>query len=111
MVNNKEERARFELLKQRLEELNRAYYDENSPRVSDEEYDALKREFLGLKLKLGLLFEDDVGYKPNSRFKKIVHSKSMLSLDNALNFEDLSDFFAKIKRFLDISYEPEVVGE
>ncbi|MEN9782037.1 MAG: hypothetical protein RL208_187, partial [Pseudomonadota bacterium] len=74
-------------------------------------YDALKREFLDLKLKLGLLFEDDVGYKPNSRFKKIVHSKSMLSLDNALNFEDLLDFFAKVKRFLDIDYEPEVVGE
>ena len=58
-----------------------------------------------------------VGYEPSNKFKKIRHLKSMLSLSNAFNKEDMKDFLSKISNFLnskdlniELSSEPKIDG-
>ena len=88
-----------------IEKHNKLYYDKDNPSVSDEEYDKLKKEVLELEnknsfLKKYSLISSDVGYKPSVKFKKIKHKKSMLSLANAFNFNDMIEFKKKIQNFL-----------
>ena len=40
-----------------------------------------------------------VGSKPSTKFQKIKHSKSMLSLANAFDMKDMLDFEKKLKIF------------
>lgn len=101
-----------------LREADRVYYDENSELMTDSEYDNLKRELQILKdrfilenpLLIGQIneienYQSTVGYMPNSRFTKRKHKIPMLSLDNALNYDELIEFFKKVKRFLNINHE------
>ncbi len=79
-----------------------AYYQDDEPIVSDAEYDALKRE---LETLLTITTDDlfgssGVGASPLAIFGKIEHKKPMLSLNNALNKEELEEFFKKIRNFL-----------
>ena len=105
-----------------IEKHNKLYYDKDNPSVSDEEYDKLKKEVLELEnknsfLKKYSLISSDVGYKPSVKFKKIKHKKSMLSLANAFNFNDMIEFKKKIQNFLNnkkisifFSAEPKIDG-
>ena len=101
-------------VKRRLKELameiriaDEQYYSDDAPVLSDAEYDALRRENLDLEAKYPNLVRPDsptqrVGIKPSGKFGKISHKVPMLSLDNAFSDEDVSDFVARIKRFLNI---------
>src|SRR6185312_1259340 len=59
-----------------------------------------------------------VGSRPSEKFSKVVHAKPMLSLDNAFSDEDVSDFIARVRRFLgmkeddplDFTAEPKIDG-
>jgi DNA ligase (NAD+) len=97
------------------------YYDLDDPLVSDSEYDQLFQELLKLEeLHPELITPDSpsqrVGGKPLSQFQTVSHTVPMLSLENALNDEELRDFEDRIKRFLKtdaaISYmaEPKLDG-
>jgi DNA ligase (NAD+) len=97
------------------------YYDLDDPLVSDSEYDQLFQELLKLEeLHPELVTPDSpsqrVGGKPLSQFRTVPHTVPMLSLENALNDEELRDFEERIKRFLKtdetISYmaEPKLDG-
>lgn len=57
------------------------------------------------------LIERSIGYKANAKFKKITHKKKMMSLANALNLNELNDFFEKTKRFLKADAFPESICE
>jgi DNA ligase (NAD+) len=46
-----------------------------------------------------------VGVRPAGRFAKVRHSVPMLSLDNAFAEGEVSDFFARIRRFLGLASE------
>ncbi len=57
---------------------NKAYYEQNNPKVTDEEYDNLKHKILKLEEKYKFLKSEDspikvVGYKPSKNFKKAFH--------------------------------------
>jgi len=102
----------------KLNEYNRAYYDQDDPIVSDYKFDKLKIQILKLEskykfLKSKLSLTKKVGYKPSSRFKKIKHKTPMLSLSNAFTENDIIDFFKKIKNFLKLSneYKIEIIAE
>ena len=106
-----------------LQKHNRLYYDKNSPKISDAEYDALKKEILDLEKQYEFLESDNspskiVGFKPSKNFKKVKHRIPMLSLSNAFDKDDLVNFLKKIKNYLsldeneviDFSAEPKIDG-
>ena len=83
-----------------LEEYNKFYYDKDSPIITDQEYDTVKQETIELEKNYNFLkkygsINDRVGFKPSSKFTKIKHAKPMLSLANAFNIGDVSDFIKK----------------
>ena len=85
-----------------LQKHNRLYYDKNSPKISDAEYDALKKEILDLEKQYEFLESDNspskiVGFKPSKNFKKVKHRIPMLSLSNAFDKDDLVNFLKKLK--------------
>ena len=84
---------------------NKYYYDKNAPKVSDKDYDELKKEIISLEKKYNFLKSKDspsqiVGHKPSKNFKKDLHRVPMLSLANAFTEEDLINFEKKILNFL-----------
>ena len=88
-----------------IKKYNQAYFDKDSPFVSDKVYDELKLYILNLEKKYIFLRSKDspskkVGYTPSSKFKKITHNVPMLSLANAFSLEQIEDFIKKIKNFL-----------
>jgi DNA ligase (NAD+) len=88
----------------------RAYFGEDAPKVSDAEYDALKRRLIELESEYPELSRPDsptrtVGTTPTEGFGKIRHRVPMLSLGNAFTDEDVGEFVERIKRFLKISNE------
>ena len=83
-----------------ISKLNKFYYDDNNPKVNDQEYDELKKEILELEKKYKFLNSKRspskvVGYKPSKNFQKIAHRAPMLSLANAFGREDLINFEKK----------------
>ena len=76
---------------------NRFYYVNDDPKISDQEYDLLKRQALEFEKKYSFLkkiftLDNLVGSKPSNKFKKIKHLTPMLSLSNAFNDQDMNDF-------------------
>ena len=94
--------------KQQISEIkkhNNLYFNHDNPKISDKEYDDLKREIIILEnkhlfLKKLNLLNKLVGAKPTNKFSKIHHLKPMLSLSNAFDKKDMLDFSKKISNFL-----------
>ena len=87
---------------------NYLYFEKNAPKISDSNFDELKKEILELEKKFSFLKSQDspskvLGFKPSKNFKKVSHKKPMLSLANAFLEEDLKNFEKKIYNFLDQS--------
>ena len=87
---------------------NYLYFEKNSPKISDSNFDQLKKEILDLEKKFSFLKSQDspskvLGFKPSKNFNKVSHKKPMLSLANAFSEEDLKNFEKKIYNFLDQS--------
>jgi len=88
-----------------ITKLNKFYYENSEPLVSDSEYDELKKEILNLEKNNDFLKSKDspseiVGFKPSKNFKKVSHRVQMLSLANAFTEEDLTNFEKKITNYL-----------
>jgi DNA ligase (NAD+) len=106
-----------------IERHDKAYYQDDAPKVSDAEYDALRQRFNAIEKRFPELVSSEspsqkVGAAPSGRFRKVRHAVPMLSLDNAFAEEDVADFVGRIRRFLkldederiDFSAEPKIDG-
>ena len=104
-----------------LRKHNKLYFDQSSPKISDKEYDEIKREILNLEKKYSYLTSNaspsnSLGFAPSKNFIKSSHRVKMLSLSNAFDLEDLENFEKKIfnylntKKKLDYSVEPKIDG-
>ena len=123
-MSNKEDNITKNYLKKikLFNKYNKFYYDKDSPFVSDDLYDRLKKEIIKLEennifLKRYNSINKKVGFKPSSKFAKIKHIKPMLSLANAFNTNDIDDFIKKIHNYLNnknlnlsFSLEPKIDG-
>ena len=107
----------------KITKLNKSYYDNSDPLISDSEYDNLKKEILSLEKKYVFLNDRNspskiVGFKPSKNFKKVNHKVPMLSLSNAFSEDDLINFEKKITNYLnedknfkiEYSAEPKIDG-
>ncbi|MGB6540707.1 MAG: NAD-dependent DNA ligase LigA [Xanthobacteraceae bacterium] len=92
----------------------RRYYQDDAPTVSDAEYDRLRRRYGEIEARFPQLrtlesLTQRVGAAPSARFAKVRHAVPMLSLDNAFAEEDVVDFVGRIRRFLRLADEEEIV--
>ena len=97
-----------------IKKYNQSYYNDNESIVSDATYDNLRNEILDLEKKFDFLNSKfspsiNVGFKPSKIFKKSFHKVPMLSLGNAFSKEDLINFEKKIKNFLSIKNDYEIL--
>ena len=122
-MNKKEVQKIYSKKIKLINDYNKHYYNENSPLVSDKEYDEIKKEILLLEKNYKFLNSEKspskiVGHKPSKNFAKVKHKVPMLSLANAFNEEDLLNFEKKILNFIserddyEIAYsaEPKIDG-
>ncbi len=105
MLNKKKILLNHNLKLNELKKHNNYYYNEDSPKISDFEYDNLKKEILELEKKYSFLKKTKsidfiIGAKLSNKFEKVKHLSPMLSLSNAFNLEDMRDFQKKINNFL-----------
>ena len=92
-------------LRRELRRHEHLYYVLDQPEITDAEYDALMRSLRELEeLHPELASLDSptgrVGGKPREGFVKVPHSSPMLSLDNALNEEELRGFDRRVAELL-----------
>ncbi|WP_421930950.1 NAD-dependent DNA ligase LigA [Phenylobacterium sp.] len=88
-----------------------AYYQEDAPRISDAEYDALKRRNAEIEARFPELVRENspslrVGAARAEQFSPVEHGVPMLSLDNAFSDEEAVEFDARVRRFLKAGSEP-----
>ncbi|MBQ9552061.1 MAG: NAD-dependent DNA ligase LigA [Clostridia bacterium] len=100
----------FEIKKARVEELRRLveyhsdrYYNQDSPEISDYEYDMLQRELRALEESDPRLQSEDsptrrVGGKASAMFTPVVHTVRMESLLDAFSEEELLDFDRRVRQ-------------
>ena len=87
---------------------NARYHAEDAPEISDADFDALVRRNNELEAAFPHLIRAD---SPNasvgaavesSPLSKVTHAKRMMSLDNAFSDDDVEDFVARVRRFLNL---------
>ena len=94
-----------------------AYHELDAPEISDAEYDALRARNNAIEARFPELVRDDspsrrVGGKVAGGFGKIAHLVPMLSLDNAFDAGEFSEFCERVRRFLGLKDDAlAVVGE
>ena len=104
-----------------LSRANRAYHTLDAPEISDADYDALKRRNAAIEADFPALRRRDspsdlVGAPAADGFGKTRHSIRMLSLENAFESADVTDFDDRVRKFLGIeagltyTAEPKIDG-
>src|ERR1700694_6303064 len=106
-----------------IESHDKRYYQEDAPKISDAEYDALRKRFNAIEARFpefvtGSSPSQKIGAQPSGRFANVRHAVPMLSLENDFADENVADFVDRIRRFLrlgdeakiDFSGEPNIEG-
>ena len=79
------------------------YYNENKQKISDTEYDALRKDLENLETKYPHLMLPEspskkVGSAVSKEFKTYAHNTPMLSLNNGYSEEEVKAFFLKLNK-------------
>ncbi|RZT47419.1 DNA ligase (NAD+) [Sphingomonas sp. BK036] len=87
---------------------NARYHTDDSPEISDADYDALVRRNAAIETAFPAAVRADspsrtVGAAPAGHLAKVAHAKAMMSLDNAFADEEVEEFVARVRRFLKLA--------
>ena len=97
-------KKRVEELNTLLTKANDAYYQDNTPFMSDKDFDESLEELKTLEQQFHLVSPDSptqrVGGNPSSNFITVQHPTPLLSLDNTYNEQELIDFDGRVKKIL-----------
>ena len=85
-----------------LNQYDQNYYETDSPKITDAEYDEIKKKLLEFEKKNPQykFVSNKVGFAPSKKFSKVKHAEKMLSLGNAFSIEDMNGFYKKIRNYL-----------
>jgi len=113
-LTEKQAKAEHARLAEEIAGHDRRYYQDDAPTVSDAEYDELRRRYGAIEARFPQLATREsltqrVGAAPAARFAKVQHAVPMLSLDNAFADADVVDFVGRIRRFLRLGEDEEIV--
>lgn len=94
---------KIKALKEKIREHEYKYFVMDDPSISDAEFDQMMQKLIKLEADFPELIAEDsptqrVGGEVLDEFKKVEHSSTMLSLDNAFNKEDLKDFDNRLQK-------------
>ncbi len=103
MASKEEAKRHIEELRKLIWHHNYLYYVLNQPEISDAEYDALMDELRKLEAQFPELITSDsptqrVGAPPAEEFKTVRHVKPMLSLDTAMEKDEVQKFDERIRK-------------
>ncbi|NVN87477.1 MAG: NAD-dependent DNA ligase LigA [Rhodopseudomonas sp.] len=99
-----------------IERHDKAYYQEDAPKISDADYDALRRRVEAIEARFPELVSagsptQKVGAAPARGFAKVQHAVPMLSLGNAFSDDEVTEFVERVQRFLKLDEIPAIVAE
>ena len=117
-MNKTDAKKRIAELTELLKYHNARYYEDDSPEISDYEYDMLGRELRALEAEFPELLSSDsptqrVGGAADRLFTPVKHAVKMESLLDAFSFEELEAFDKRVADSVgDVSYsvEPKIDG-
>ena len=100
-----EEIKRIEELREQLHHHNYLYYVQNSPTLSDQEFDRLMRELQDLEAKHPEVYDPNsptqrVGSDLSTGFTQVRHKYAMLSLTNTYNEQEVASWYATVSKDL-----------
>lgn len=87
-----------------------AYHRDDAPQISDAQYDALKQRNAAIEARFPRLRRTDspsdrVGAAPVETFGKVRHAVRMLSLANAFDPDEVTEFDLRLRRFLNLAQD------
>ena len=105
MEDSAQAKARIGQLKTELNRHNYLYYVQDSPEISDADYDRLMRELNELEEKYPRLLTPDsptqrVGAEPVSAFGVVEHRLPLLSLGNVFTDEELETWYTRTLKLI-----------
>ena len=94
---------RINELRKAIDYHNQLYYENDTPEISDFEYDTLMNELISLEKEFPLFAAPDsptqkVGGAALARFGKIEHKNVMQSLANAFSENEITDFVTRVEQ-------------
>ncbi len=112
-LTENEARAEHARLAREIAGHDKAYYQNDAPKISDAAYDALRQKLEAIEARFPVLADllsptQKVGAVPSGKFGEIRHAVPMLSLGNAFKDEDVVDFVGRIRRFLGLGEDEPV---
>jgi DNA ligase (NAD+) len=115
-MKDDEANKRIENLRREIRRHDHLYYVLDKPSISDHEYDLLMRRLAEFEKENPSLITPDsptqrVGGAPLDKFASVTHKTPLLSLDNALNKDELADFDERVRKGLGMSGDVEYACE
>ena len=112
-INEKDIYKKINELRELIEHHSILYYVQDSPEISDADFDMLMKELIALEEKYPEYITEDsptqrVGGAALSKFDQVRHSVQMMSLSNAFSKQDLLDFDSRVRQMIP---KPEYVLE
>lgn len=113
-----EAKVRIEQLKNELLYHNDRYYNQDSPEITDYEYDMMLRELENLEAEFPQLQTNDsptqkVGGEKGEKFSPVVHNVPMESLHDSFSHDEIRDFDRKVREVVNnptYVVEPKIDG-
>ncbi len=117
-MNTLDAKAKIESLRKEIEYHSQLYYRDDSPEISDYEYDAMFRELQELEAEFPQFNSPDspthrVGGIALDKFEKFTHRIQMGSLSDVFSFDELRLFYDRCSSVLgeaEFSIEPKIDG-
>ncbi|MBU1027059.1 MAG: NAD-dependent DNA ligase LigA [Candidatus Margulisbacteria bacterium] len=105
-MDKKQAKQEIDKLSKKINHHDYLYYALDKPEIADAQYDKLFRQLKDIEKEFPELLSPDsptqrVGGQPLKSFKTYTHKKPLLSLDNAMNEEELLDFDRRVREGLD----------
>jgi len=112
-ISKQQAKGKIEALRNQIEHHDYLYYVENSPEISDSEYDALIKELISLEQQYPELISPDsptqrVSGKVAEGFEPVDHIVPMMSIDNILTESGALDFDKRVKKFLELNEDEDI---